>query len=111
MTLPPHRAAGALGGVTPSQIAKDYKVPMHVVWYWLRVGNIFPTPVLAGRRYEIPPQYVVLNPEMRAQWNPDHYTPTGKPVGRPKGVKNSRPYPTGVKRPRRVQSDAASPKK
>lgn len=110
MKLPPHRRA--LGGITPAQVARDYNVPIHVVYYWLGIGNIFPSPVRVGGRYEIPARYVVLKPELRALWNPDHYTPTGRPPGRPKGVKNSKPYPKGVKRPRRVQSaEAASPKK
>lgn len=111
MTLPPHRVAGALGGIRPSQVAADYNVPMHVVWYWLRISNIFPQPVFTRGRYEIPRHYVVLNPALRPQWDTKYHKPTGRPVGRPKGVKNSRPYPTGVKRPRRVHSDAASPKK
>lgn len=102
--LPPLLSPRRLLGT--GAVAKRHGVPLHVALYWMQHNNFLPGSMFneKTKRWGVPHMHAVIDPALRPVWG-DMGTwtrpPTGKPRGRPKGVKNSRPYPTGVKRPRK----------
>lgn len=66
-----------------------------------RLDAIFPT-MKHGQTWLIAPGYVIV-PTVGQAGRPANWPPKIKHTrrGRPPGVKNSRPYPKGVKRPRK----------
>lgn len=73
--------------LTVQQVADQMGVSYGAVSFWCRNGMIFPMTKI-GRTYLIEPGFRFISGGRR---------------GRPIGSKNKKPYPVGVKRPRKPQ--------
>lgn len=83
-------------------VAQREGVTTAKVALWCRTGAIWPVLRLAGG-WAIDPMYVAAQLK-RKPGRPLSAVPKKPSIrgrGRPKGVKNSKPYPKGVKRPRK----------
>lgn len=88
--------------LTTREVAALEGVTLLNVSHWCRTGMIYPAQIVGGR-WRISPDYIVI-PGARGKVYPG--AKRGK--GRPLGAKNKRPYPTGVKRPRKPKPDPQS---
>ncbi|CAB4154755.1 hypothetical protein UFOVP653_26 [uncultured Caudovirales phage] len=86
------REVAALEGVTALDVS-----------HWCREDLIFPVQSVGGR-WRIAPDYIVV-PGARGKV----YADQKRGRGRPLGAKNKRPYPLGVKRPRKPKTQSVSP--
>ena len=84
------------------EVAEREGVSISQVRSWCRKGAIWPVMRL-GATWLIEPLYVAAPPNLQPGRPRSALpkVPSERGRGRPKGVKNSRPYPKGVKRPRR----------
>lgn len=87
------------------EVAERLKVDVNTVTQWCRLGAIWPAMRLAGG-WAIDPCYIVmpLKPHVAGPGRPRIHPvqpPSGRGRGRPPGAKNLKPYPKGVKRPRK----------
>ena len=84
------------------EVAEREGVAVAKVTYWCRTGQLWPV-VRLSASWGIDPLYMA-SPQLGQPGRPRSARPK-KPAtrgrGRPPGVKNSRPYPLGVKRPRK----------
>lgn len=97
--------------LTVADVAKKHGVPLYVAAYWFRIDNFLPGVVWGpdkwgeSRVQVVPERHAVIDPNDVPWWEYKEYKrpPTGRPRGRPPGAKNKRPYPKGVKRPRKAK--------
>lgn len=86
--------------LTVAEVAAREKVSERMVRYWCKTGALF-TAAKVGEMWLIHPDYFVKIERRHIPPAPPEARLPGRGRGRPAGVKNSRPYPEGVKRPRR----------
>lgn len=87
--------------LTTTDVAARENVPKATVAQWCRDGLIEPVQKV-GQVWLIGSAYIPYVGANRPRPVPKSaYKPTGRPVGRPAGSKNRKPYPRGVKRPRK----------
>lgn len=85
--------------LSPKDVAKHHNVSVQTVRDWCRSGFIMPA-VQVGRYWAIQPNYIIAVSE-------EHWIAGVKfaKTGRQKGARNLKPYPKGVKRPRKPKPD------
>jgi len=87
--------------LTCAQVAERHGVDRQSIARLCRMGAIFPA-IKHGTVWLIGQNYVIAASVGKAgRPGSMEVKPRHSRRGRPKGVKNSRPYPKGVKRPRR----------
>lgn len=86
--------------LTPAEVAEREGVTKQAVTRWCRAGEIFPIEKVSGR-WVISAGYICCRVVPRKEGDPPRPTMFINPFGRPKGSKNKKPYPKGVKRPRK----------
>lgn len=72
--------------LTTNEVSEKLGVSRHTVAHWCREGFIFPAISYHG--------YWLIEPGFQLV--------AVKPIGRPPGARNRKPYPRGVKRPRKT---------
>jgi hypothetical protein len=99
MSTPLDKNQTSLTGLTVDEVARREGVSGRMVRYWCESGALL-TAAKIENEWVINPNYFVKVDRRHLEPLPRERVP-GRPRGRPLGVKNSRPYPEGVKRPRR----------
>ena len=92
--------------LSTSDVARREGVRTALVTAWCRNGGIWPAQKV-GSHWLISHAYVTTrNTKIGRPRTRPEKVPSGLPPGRPKGSKNKRPYPKGVKRPRKNKKGA-----
>jgi len=86
----------------PRDVARRYNVPLRVAYWWCLTNNFLPGcwQDAGSKLWHIPLRYAVIDPTSR----PFALEPARR--GRPPG-KAKKPYPKGVKRPRKAKVEQA----
>jgi len=96
--------------LTIDEVAEIEKCTPQTVRRWCRMGSVWPTRRV-GTNWLIGLGYAVALPSSSrviASRRPPRKAAVKQPRrGRPKGAKNKRPYPKGVKRPRKKKAQSS----
>lgn len=87
--------------LSAGEVAKRHNTTADHIRALCRVGCIWPA-TKVGRGWIIDHLYTIGFP---VNGRPATWTPSGRGRGRPPGSKNKKPYPKGVKRPRKPKED------